>query len=223
MIPLSDKNPTRRVPIVNIALIVANIAVFLYELGLGQSLGRFFQTWGVVPDAIAGMFTAGRVSPAGLLPLFTTMFIHGGWLHLGGNMLYLWIFGDNVEDKLGHGRYLAFYLACGIIASVLNVLVDPRSALPIVGASGAISGVLGAYLLMFPRARVLTLIPVFFFLSLAELPALIVLGFWFVIQFFNGLISLGFEAGGMGGVAWWSHIGGFAAGLVLVIPLRKYR
>ena len=223
MIPLRDKNPTRRVPIVNIALIVVNIAVFVYELGLGPNLGQFFQTWGFVPNAIAGMFTSGRVSLGGSLPLFTTMFIHGGWLHLGGNMLYLWIFGDNVEDKLGHGRYLVFYLVCGIIASALNVLVDPRSTIPIVGASGAISGVLGAYLLMFPRARVLTLIPFFFFLPLAELPALIVLGFWFVMQFFNGLISLGFEAGGMGGVAWWSHIGGFAAGLVLAIPLRKYR
>jgi membrane associated rhomboid family serine protease len=151
------------------------------------------------------------------------MFIHGGWLHLGGNMLYLWIFGDNVEDKLGHGRYLVFYLVCGLIASVLSIVVGPQSTQPIVGASGAISGILGAYLLMFPRARVLTLIPFFFFMPLAELPALIVLGFWFVMQFFNGLISLGFEAGGMGGVAWWSHIGGFAAGLALIFPLRRYR
>jgi hypothetical protein len=223
VIPLRDKNPTRRVPIVNTALIAVNIAVFVHELGLGPKLGQFFQTWGVVPSDVAGAFASGRASLGAVLPLFTTMFIHGGWLHLGGNMLYLWIFGDNVEDKLGHGRYLVFYLLCGLIASVLNILVDPQSMVPTVGASGAISGILGAYLLMFPRARVLTLIPFFFFLPLAELPALIVLGFWFVMQFFNGLISLRFEAGGMGGVAWWSHIGGFAAGLALTFPLRKYR
>jgi membrane associated rhomboid family serine protease len=223
VIPLRDKNPTRRIPIVNIALIIVNIAVFVYELGLGPELGQFFLTFGVVPNNIAGTFTSGRLGLGAVLPLFATMFIHGGWLHLGGNMLYLWIFGDNVEDKLGHGRYLVFYLVCGLIASVLNILIDPHSTLPIVGASGAISGVLGAYLLMFPRARVLTLIPFFFFVPLAELPALIVLGFWFVMQFFNGLISLGYETGGMGGVAWWSHIGGFAAGLALTLPLRKYR
>jgi membrane associated rhomboid family serine protease len=223
VIPLRDKNPTRRVPVVNIALIVVNIAVFVYELGLGGKLPQFFQTWGVVPGDVSGAFASGRVSLGGVLPLFSTMFIHGGWLHLGGNMLYLWIFGDNVEDKLGHGRYLVFYLVCGLTASVLSIVVDPHSTMPIIGASGAIAGVLGAYLLMFPRARVLTLIPFFFFLPLAELPALIVLGFWFVMQFFSGLISLGFEAGGMGGVAWWSHIGGFAAGLVLTLPLRKYQ
>jgi membrane associated rhomboid family serine protease len=223
VIPLRDRNPTRRAPVVTIALIVLNVAVFVFELGLGSKLGGFFQTWGLVPDSVSGAFATGQVRLAVLLPLFTTMFIHGGWLHLGGNMLYLWIFGDNVEDELGHGRYLIFYLVCGMVASTLNILVDPHSTLPIIGASGAIAGVLGAYLLMFPRARVLTLIPFFFFLPLAELPALIVLGFWFVMQFFNGLISLGFETGGMGGVAWWSHIGGFAAGLALTFPFRKYR
>jgi len=138
-------------------------------------------------------------------------------------MLYLWVFGDNVEDKLGHGRYLVFYLVCGLAASLLHVFIAPSSSMPTVGASGAISGVLGAYLLMFPRARVLTVIPIFFFLQFAELPALVVLGFWFVMQFFNGLISLGYETGGMGGVAWWAHVGGFVAGLILILPFRKYR
>ena len=151
------------------------------------------------------------------------MFLHGGWLHLGGNMLYLWIFGDNVEDKLGHIRYLAFYIVCGLAASILHVFVDSTSIVPTVGASGAIAGVLGAYLLLFPRARVVTLIPIFVFIQVAELPALLVLGFWFVMQFFNGLMSLGYQTAGMGGVAWWAHIGGFVAGLALVIPLRKFR
>jgi membrane associated rhomboid family serine protease len=136
-------------------------------------------------------------------------------------MLYLWIFGDNIEDKLGHGRYFAFYVLCGLAAGALHVFIDPMSGIPTVGASGAISGVLGAYLLLFPRARVLTVIPVFVFIQLAELPAVIVLGFWFVIQFFNGLVSFGYETGGMGGVAWWAHIGGFLAGLVLILPFRK--
>ena len=138
-------------------------------------------------------------------------------------MLYLWVFGDNVEDKLGHGRYLSFYLLCGLAATVLHIVLDPHSTIPTVGASGAISGVLAAYLVMFPRARVITVIPIFIFLQFAELPALVVLGFWFVVQFFNGLVSLGFETGGMGGVAWWAHVGGFVAGLVLVLPFRKHQ
>jgi len=223
VIPLKDKNPTQRVPVVNIALIVANIAVFLYEVSLGPRIGQFFLTFGVVPSDIVESFTSGRFRIGAVSPFFTSMFLHGGWLHLAGNMLYLWVFGDNVEDKLGHGRYLVFYLVCGLAASLLHVFIAPSSSMPTVGASGAISGVLGAYLLMFPRARVLTVIPIFFFLQFAELPALVVLGFWFVMQFFNGLISLGYETGGMGGVAWWAHVGGFVAGLILILPFRKYR
>jgi membrane associated rhomboid family serine protease len=149
--------------------------------------------------------------------------MHGGWLHLVGNMLYLWIFGDNVEDKLGHIRFLVFYLLCGIAASALHIVLEPTSNVPTIGASGAISGILGAYILMFPRARVLTLIPIFIFIQIAELPAYVILGLWFVLQFFNGMLSLGYANAGMGGVAWWAHIGGFIAGLLLVIPLRKYR
>lgn len=223
MIPLKDKNPTHRVPVVTIALIVANIAVFLYEVSLGPELEQFLFTFGVVPNDIVGSFAVGQIRLGALLPLFTSLFVHGGWLHLGGNMLYLWVFGDNVEDKLGRGRYLVFYLVCGLVASLLHVFIDPNSTVPTVGASGAISGILGAYLLMFPRARVITVIPIFVFLQFVELPALLVLGFWFVMQFFNGLISLGYETGGMGGVAWWAHIGGFVAGLVLILPFRKYR
>ncbi len=223
MIPLKDRNPTRRVPIVNIIIIVLNIAVFMYQVSLGRGLEGFLYKFGVVPDAISNSISTVQLSPKVFFPLFSSMFLHGGWLHLGGNMLYLWVFGDNVEDKLGRGRYLVFYLLCGIAASVAHIIIDPHSTIPTVGASGAISGVLGAYLLMFPKARVLTLIPIFVFLQFAELPALVVLGFWFVMQFFNGLISLGYETAGMGGVAWWAHIGGFVAGMVLVFPFKKFR
>ncbi len=223
MIPLKDKNPTHRVPIVNILIIVANVAVFLYEVALGARLEQFFMAFGVVPNEIVGSLSSGQFRLGAIAPIFTSMFLHGGWLHLGGNMLYLWVFGDNVEDKLGHGRYLSFYLLCGLAATVLHIVLDPHSTIPTVGASGAISGVLAAYLVMFPRARVITVIPIFIFLQFAELPALVVLGFWFVVQFFNGLVSLGYETGGMGGVAWWAHVGGFVAGLVLVLPFRKHQ
>ena len=223
MIPLKDNNPTRRPPFVNIVLILLNIAAFIYEVSLGRDLEGFLNRFGVVPNVLSGSAASAQFVPGVFLTLFTSMFLHGGWLHLGGNMLYLWIFGDNVEDKLGHIRYLAFYIVCGLAASILHVFVDSTSIVPTVGASGAIAGVLGAYLLLFPRARVVTLIPIFVFIQVAELPALLVLGFWFVMQFFNGLMSLGYQTAGMGGVAWWAHIGGFVAGLALVLPLRKFR
>ncbi|HEX9615230.1 MAG TPA: rhomboid family intramembrane serine protease [Bacteroidota bacterium] len=222
MIPLRDHNPTRKRPYVNFGLVLVNILVFLYEVSLGSGVEPVYYKLGVVPRDVMSAFAEYRYVE-GIIPFVTLMFLHGGWLHLGGNMLYLWIFGDNVEDKLGHTRYFVFYALCGLAAGILHVVLDPSSGIPTVGASGAISGVLGAYLVMFPRAKVLTLIPVFVFLQVAELPALLVLGFWFVIQFFNGLVSLGYETAGMGGVAWWAHIGGFLAGLLLILPLRKYR
>lgn len=220
MIPLRDINPTRRRPLVNIGLIGLNVIAFFYELSLGPGLEGLFFSYGIVPTEVLTAFSGYQYIDA-VTPFFTSMFLHGGWLHLAGNMLYLWIFGDNIEDNLGHGRYLVFYMICGLIAGALHVMIDPLSEIPTVGASGAISGVLGGYLLLFPRARVLTLIPVFVFIQVAELPALLVLGFWFVIQFFNGLVSLGVETGGMGGVAWWAHIGGFLAGLALIVPIRR--
>ncbi|HWP82066.1 MAG TPA: rhomboid family intramembrane serine protease [Bacteroidota bacterium] len=223
MIPLKDKNPTHRTPIVNIAIIVANVAAFVYEVSLGPQLESFFFQYGVVPRVFLDSLDSFEIVPGSIIPLFTSMFLHGGWLHLGGNMLYLWIFGDNVEDKLGHGRYFLFYICCGIAASLLHIILDPTSTIPTVGASGAISGILGGYLLMFPGARVVTVIPIFMFMQVAELPALLVLGFWFIIQFFNGLLSLGYHTAGMGGVAWWAHIGGFIAGLILTVPFRKFR
>ncbi|HEY4613430.1 MAG TPA: rhomboid family intramembrane serine protease [Bacteroidota bacterium] len=223
MIPLKDKNPTSRIPVVNISIIVLNVTAFLYELSLGEELGNFFMQYGVVPYYFSEALVSGAYIPSLFVSPFSSMFLHGGIMHLGGNMLYLWIFGDNVEDKLGRGRYVLFYLLCGLTASIAHILIAPGSEVPTVGASGAISGVLGAYLLMFPRARVLTVIPIFFFLQVAELPALVVLGLWFVLQFFNGLAALGPETAGMGGVAWWAHIGGFVAGLLLVKPFRKFQ
>jgi hypothetical protein len=223
MLPLRDKNPTHRTPVVNIVLIVANIAAFLYEISLGANLERFFLQYGLVPRFFLESLQSFQIVNGSIVPLFTSIFLHGGWLHLGGNMLYLWIFGDNVEDKLGHGRYFIFYIACGVVASLSHIALDPSSAVPTVGASGAISGVLAGYLIMFPKAKIVTVIPIFVFLQVAELPALVVLGFWFVIQFFNGLLSLGYHTAGMGGVAWWAHVGGFIAGLILVIPFRKFQ
>ncbi len=223
MIPIKDRNPTYRFPVVNIAIIVANIAIFLYEVSLGPRLESFFLRFGVVPLDFSTSFNSSHGSVATYVPILSSMFLHGGWLHLGGNMLFLWIFGDNVEDKLGHGRYFVFYVMCGIAASLVHIVIDPSSGMPTVGASGAISGVLGAYLLMFPKARVVTLIPIFIFVHVAELPAFIVLGFWFVLQFFSGLVSLGYQTAGMGGVAWWAHVGGFVSGLLLVLPMRKFQ
>jgi hypothetical protein len=223
MIPIRDKNPTRRFPVVNVTIIAANAIVFLYEVSLGPSLESVFGRFGVVPSNLIAAIQGSEYFVLPILSLFTSMFLHGGWAHLLGNMVYLWVFGDNVEDKLGRVRYVLFYLLCGVAASAVHIYVAPASTLPTVGASGAISGVLGAYLLLFPGARVVTLIPIFFFIQVAELPAIVVLGFWFVLQFFNGIASLGMSTAGMGGVAWWAHIGGFVAGCLLVFPLRKYR
>ncbi|MEX0737156.1 MAG: rhomboid family intramembrane serine protease [Bacteroidota bacterium] len=222
MIPIKDRNPTHRFPVVTILILLINVAIFVLELSLDEAgLEHFFLTYGVVPAAIGHAFGQGTLDLMTFFPLLSSMFLHGGFLHLGGNMLYLWIFADNVEDKLGHGRFLAFYLLCGLAATILHIVIDPGSSVPTVGASGAISGVLGAYLLMFPGARVVTVIPILFFLHVAELPALVVLGFWFVIQFFSGIASLGYQTAGGGGVAWWAHIGGFIAGLLFVVPFRK--
>jgi membrane associated rhomboid family serine protease len=223
MIPLKDRNPRRRFPFITILLIVVNILVFVYQLSLGTRLELFFDHFSVIPNQIYQALHSEVFRPFVFITLITSLFMHGGWLHLGGNMLYLWVFGDNVEDKLGHIRFIIFYLLCGIAASALHIYFEPTSHVPTIGASGAISGILGAYIFMFPKARVLTLIPIFIFIQIAELPAYIILGLWFVLQFFNGIASLGYATAGMGGVAWWAHIGGFITGLLLVIPFRKYR
>jgi rhomboid family protein len=226
MFPLKDTIPSRSFPAVNWLLIVVNVLVFIVvELPLGdRQLGQLFLTFGVVPrqcsaPLLSQQASAALAAPAGLVfgcgvPLFTSMFLHGGWLHLIGNMWALYIFGDNVEDRMGSGRYLVFYLLTGLIAGVTQVAIDPASQVPSIGASGAIAGVLGAYLLLYPRSRIITLIPIFIFPWFVELPAILYLGIWFGMQFLNGVASLGATAAG--GVAFWAHVGGFVSGLLLV-------
>ncbi len=207
MIPLRDTIPASRVPVVNYALIAANVLVFMYEMSLGEDAERFIYTWGLVPRDFAWE------------KLLTSTFVHGGLLHLIGNMLYLFIFGDNVEDRLGHGRYLAFYLLCGIAAGAGQAIVSAGSNIPMVGASGAIAGVSGAYLLFFPRARVVTLVPIFLFLQVIEIPAILFLVPWFLWQVMSGVATLGHDASG--GVAFFAHVGGFVAGMILAPVLRR--
>jgi membrane associated rhomboid family serine protease len=224
MIPLRDDVPSRSVPIVNLTLIAVSVVAFIYELGLGRGLDGFFKHAAVVPVLFAGddgrlsmvETVAWVLSPALGLRVIFSMFLHGGWLHLLGNMLYLWIFGDNVEDRMGHLRYLIFYLLCGGLATMAHVSAEPRSPVPSLGASGAIAGVLGAYLALYPRAQVVTLLPLGFFTQLIKVPAFFFLVFWFLQQFLYGTLSLTAKSVQTGGVAWWAHIGGFAAGLALV-------
>jgi membrane associated rhomboid family serine protease len=208
MIPLRDTIPSSSFPLVNYAIIAANAAVFLHETALGPRLDAFVYTYGLVPREFV---------PAALV---TSMFLHGGWFHLIGNMLYLFIFGDNVEDRLGHLRYLGFYLLCGVAAGATQALTNPQSAVPMVGASGAIAGVSGAYLLFFPRARVVTLVPIFIFLQVVEIPAVFFLLVWFLLQLAAGVATLGSRAA-VGGVAVWAHVGGFVSGMVLGPALRR--
>ncbi len=211
MLPIRDFIPTRRFPVLTVGIIVVNIIVFLYELlaEANGTLEQTFYTMGMVPFEVTHNF-----GPAVAFSFVTAMFLHGGPMHIAGNMLYLWIFGNNVEDSMGRLRFLLFYLITGVIASTTQVLAGPNSQLPSIGASGAIAGVLGAYIVLFPRARIQTLLFLGYFVRLAQLPALLVLGFWFVLQLFNGLIAFGMTQ--LGGVAWFAHIGGFVAGLLLV-------
>lgn len=221
MIPLRDDVPTRITPFVTVAFIVACTAIFLWQISLGQ---RGFQaavvSLGVIPATLFGHESLPPelhlVPP--VMTIFTSMFLHGGVMHLLGNMLYLWIFGNNVEDAMGHVRFVVFYFACGVAAALVQALPNPESTIPMIGASGAISGVLGAYLLLYPRAHVLVLIPLGVFTRLVHLPAMFVLGLWFVLQ----LVSSALATPGEGGVAFGAHIGGFIAGMAL-IPFFKYR
>ena len=227
MIPLKDDIPSRTFPIVNISLILVNIFFFLVEVSLGDKLALLFNHFGVIPAKFFASYyiTPDRVVYIGtadrIIPLFTSLFLHGGWFHLFGNMLYLYIFGDNVEDRMGHIRYLIFYILCGLIANLTHIAFNPESRIPSVGASGAIAGVLGAYMLLYPTARVVVLIMLFFYIDFVALPALIVLGFWFIIQFFSGILSLGVQSASTDGVAWWAHIGGFVAGMSLVFLFKR--
>jgi membrane associated rhomboid family serine protease len=205
-----------------LTLIAANVFAFLYELSLGSGVDPFLERWGVVPARISGAIgSPGGAHVVILETLVTAMFLHGGWLHLGGNMLFLWIFGDNVEDRLGHALYLLFYLACGVVANLGQVFVDPTSAVPAIGASGAIAGVLGAYAITFPGARVTVLIPLPLLFWPFEVPALIMVGAWFVTQLFSGVAALSTVGAAAGGIAWWAHVAGFATGILLMVVLPK--
>ena len=218
MIPLKDMTLRRSVPVVTLILIAANVAVFAHQLSLSSNAANaFVLTYALVPSHVS-LALAGRhyTLIQALLPLFTCMFLHGGFLHILGNMWFLWIFGGNVEDRLGPFTYLTFYLVCGIGSSVTQMLFSWGSPVPSLGASGAISGILGAYIAFFPASRILTLIPLFIFWFTAQIPAFVFIGLWFLIQFLSGVSSLGLPASAsMGGVAWWAHVGGFLIGLVL--------
>src|SRR2546425_2072568 len=210
MIPFRDNIPSRSFPTITVSIIATNVFVFFYELSLGsRSFERFIMHYGVVPTTVLEWPHSHVPFTAVALPFFTSMFLHGGWLHLIGNMWYLWIFGDNVEDRLGHFTYLLFYLLCGLGAGIVHTIFNAETVLPSVGASGAIAGVLGAYVISYPFARVVTLVPIFIFVQIIEIPALIVLGFWFVMQLFSGTAALATTSANDGGVAWWAHIGGF--------------
>jgi membrane associated rhomboid family serine protease len=212
MIPLRDANPTQRTPVVTITLIVINVLIYLYEWSLSGSeaqLLAFFDQWAIIPEQLTTNFVPETIT------LISAMFLHGSWLHLIGNMLYLWIFGDNIEDRLGKARYIIFYLLGGLAASAAQIFIDPDSSIPNLGASGAIAGVLGGYLILYPQARILTLV----FRVMTQVPAYIVLGLWFVLQLFQGVGSLGVMTDAQqGGVAFFAHIGGFVAGMLLIKP-----
>lgn len=214
MFPLRDNVPSRSWPLVTVLLIAANFYVFYQELILSDAaLSRMIHALGLVPADFLTRLAREPFALTTYLPFVTNLFLHGGWMHILGNMWYLWIFGDNIEDRLGKFRFLFFYILCGVLANAAQVIVDPLSPVPTVGASGAISGVLGAYLMLFPTARIATLIPLFPIFPIIQIPALFFLPVWFLLQLQQGALSL-FTAGA--GIAWWAHIGGFAAGFVLV-------
>jgi membrane associated rhomboid family serine protease len=220
VVPLRDNIPTRIVPVVTYVLIALNVAAFIYELSLGPNLEAFFRVWAIVPRELTAYFEG---EPTGLpfpawVTLISSQFLHGGFLHVAGNMLFLWIFGNNVEDKLGHLRFVIFYLACGVLAGLSQWFFSAYSVVPSLGASGAIAGVMGAYILRFPNAEVLTLVPLGFFMWTFRVPAFFFLGFWFVQQAFYGVAGLNVPTNvGMqsGGVAYWAHAGGFVFGAIL--------
>jgi len=230
VIPLRDDVPSRSVPLVTIALIVLNVLVYLYEVSLGVggdgAANAFIFEFGAMPCRLTGACAGLDDFPSPLVTVFTSMFMHSvNPMHVVGNMLYLWIFGDNVEDALGHGRFLVFYLVAGVAAAIAQTLTAPRSHVPMIGASGAVSGVLGAYLLLFPYASILTLVGFAFFWRFVHVPAMVMIGFWVLMQLLLGYLTVSASTGGaeIGGVAWFAHIGGFLTGVVLLFLLRPRR
>lgn len=220
MIPLKDNIKGRSFPFVNILLILLNGAIFYLEIRQPspKALMAFLGQWSLVPGNLI------RNPASEWIKILSSMFLHGGWMHFLGNMLYLWIFGDNVEDRMGHRRYLIFYLLVGSCAALSQVCLNPHSTLPLIGASGAIAGVMGAYFILFPKAKITALVPIWIFIRFIEIPAILFLGFWFLLQALQSWGSiLNASAGGseIGGVAWWAHAGGFLAGFLFVIPFKK--
>lgn len=221
MIPFKDDNPTRLFPYVTIGLIALNCFAFIWEITSPLGIHKIAYYFGAVPDNLISLKTTQPVHP--VVSVFTSMFLHGGFFHIGGNMLYLWIFGNNIEDSLGHLRFLIFYLFSGIFAAYAHAITDTDSLIPMIGASGAVSGVLGAYILLFPKAKVFTIIFFGFFWQIVKLPAFVVIGFWAVIQFVSGFVSMGFDQ--QGGVAWFAHIGGFLIGFITIklwLPRKRF-
>ena len=209
MIPLRDTQPSYSFPFVTVAIIALNVLAFFYEFSMDDyELNFFIAHYGVIPTRFQWM------------DVLTSIFLHGGWMHLIGNMWFLWIYGDNVEDILGHAQYLIFYLLCGLAATMVHVMFNIDSRVPTIGASGAIAGVMGAYVVKFPHSRITTLVPVFVFLTTMEIPAYFILLYWFVIQFFSGVGSVGHSHLSQGGVAWFAHVGGFLAGVALILIMR---
>jgi membrane associated rhomboid family serine protease len=223
MIPLRDMTPCRSVPVMTLVLIVINLVVFLHQVSLPPAQAEaFVRAYGLVPMKVQLALAGRHYSLAdALLPLFTCMFLHGGWLHIIGNMWFLWIFGGNVEDRLGSLGYLGFYLVCGISSGLLQTLFSWGSHLPSIGAIGAISGILGAYIVFFPSSRILTLVPLFIIWFTWQIPALLFIGLWFLLQFMSGIGSLNNpRAASLGGVAWWAHVGGFLTGMLLAWVIK---
>lgn len=218
MVPLHDDNPTTTTPVVTYGLIGLNIAIFVFQLSLSrEGLDNFFDAWGLVPAQLTESFQGALEAPAyEWITLVSSQFLHGGFFHVGGNLLYLWVFGNNIEDQLGHVKFLIFYLGCGVLAGLTQWVFDPYSTVPTIGASGAIAGVMGAYILRFPRATIVTLIPLIIFFTTIRIPAIFFLGFWFVQQALFSLASLSTNVNlGSSGVAYWAHSGGFVFGLIL--------
>jgi len=224
LFPFKDDNPTRTFPLVTIGVIVINILVYIWELISPSGEKYIAYRYGAIPSSLLSFEKTEPFSLHPSLSIFSSMFLHGGLLHIGGNMLYLWIFGNNIEDRLGHFRFILFYLMCGIVAAYSHAITAPSSTVPMIGASGAVAGILGAYILLFPRAKVHTLVFFGFFVEIIKIPALIVIGFWAIIQVVNGILSQSLVA--QGGVAWFAHVGGFLAGLStikILLPKGRFR
>lgn len=221
MFPLRDTIPSRSFPIITILLICVNLLIFFYEFTLGPQVESLISSLGVIPAHFSNFLS---LSPRGwlrlILTLFSSVFLHGSWFHVISNMWYLWIFGDNIEDRTGHLRFFVFYLLCGLLAGITHIVMNPLSEIPTIGASGAVAGVMGAYIVLFPRSKITTLIFLVIFIQIVRIPAIIFLGFWFILQILSGTLSLGIIEQSSG-VAWWAHIGGFFTGMIIVFLFKK--